>query len=274
MPLIDHLFAIGPIRKAIWRLWYPYLTRRLRREDVRFLNYAFETDPPLGLALEVADETDRGCIQLYHHVAMQVDLSGLDVLEVSCGHGGGASWIHRTLAPGSYTGLDLNPEGIRQCRQRHVREGLRFVVGDAQKLPFPDGSFDAVINVEASHCYPDFPGFLAEVSRVLRPGGHLLYADFRFGDDVAEWERDLAAGPLESVCSRDISPEVLRGMDGNAARSEALVRECLPRWLQSPGRDFAGVPGSRVYQALQSGDLVYRSGCLVKNPLANPGGGH
>lgn len=36
--------------------------------------------------------------------------------------------------------------------------------GDAKKLPFADGSFDAVINVEASHGYPNFPHFLPEVA--------------------------------------------------------------------------------------------------------------
>jgi fatty-acid O-methyltransferase len=57
--------------------------------------------------------------------------------------------------------------------------GLDFVQGDAQNLHFPDQSFDAVINVEGSHIYPNFERFLGEVARVLRPGGHFLYADFR-----------------------------------------------------------------------------------------------
>ena len=56
--------------------------------------------------------------------------------------------------------------------------------GDAQNLPFPDESFDAVINVEASHIYPNFERFLGEVARVLRPGGHFLYADFRNRDGL------------------------------------------------------------------------------------------
>ena len=43
MALIEYLFAIGPLRKAIWRVWYPFLTRRLRVEEVIFLNYAYET---------------------------------------------------------------------------------------------------------------------------------------------------------------------------------------------------------------------------------------
>ena len=264
MPLLDRLFAIGPVRKAIWRLWYPFLTRRLRSEEVLFLNYAFETDPPVGLPLEPGDEPNRACIQLYHHVASQVELRGKEVLEVSCGHGGGASWIARTMHPAKYTGLDLNAAGIKFCRQRHRVDGLTFIQGDAQKLPFPDNSLDAVINVEASHCYPDFPAFLNEVARVLRPGGHFLYADFRFSDSFTAWDAAIAAAPLEIIQSRNIKAEVLRGMDCNAERSLALVRRRLPRFLHSLGRDFAGVPGSRIYAALQTGELSYRSWCFRK----------
>ncbi len=266
MPLIDHLLSVGPVRKAIWRLWYPFLTHRLRHEEVLFLNYAFETDPPLALPLDSADEPNRACIQLYHHVATQADLQGKHVLEVSCGHGGGASFLARTLQPLRYTGLDLNPRGIAFCRQRHAGiAGLEFIQGDAQALPFADATLDAVINVEASHCYPDFPRFLAEVARVLKPGGHFLYADFRFNQGLAEWERDLAAAPLRLLAMRVINPEVLRGMDTNSERSLALIVRHLPTWLHPLGRDFAGIRGSRIHTALKHNDLSYRSYCFRRD---------
>jgi ubiquinone/menaquinone biosynthesis C-methylase UbiE len=262
--LIDHLFSVGGIRKAIWRFWYPFLTRRLQGEEVLFLNYAFEEEPPMGIPLLPEDEPNRACIQLYHHVATQTALPGKDVLEVSCGHGGGASYISRTLQPQSYTALDLNPAGIRFCQKRHQVDGLTFVEGNAENLPFEAEAFDAVINVEASHCYPAFPRFLAEVARVLRPGGHFLYADFRFDDRLTEWENSLTSVPLQIVRSRNINAEVLRGMSRNSARSVDLIARHLPKFLHSLGRDFAGVKDSRVYNALKSGELSYRSYCLEK----------
>ncbi len=270
MPVIDHLFAIGRIRKAVWQLWYPFLTRRLHGEGVLFLNYAYEEEPPMGIPLAPGDEPNRACIQLYHHVATQVELRGKNVLEVSCGHGGGASYLTRTLQPKSYTALDLNPAGIKFCEQRHGMDGLHFVQGDAEHLPFEPDTFDAVINVEASHCYPCLPRFLAEVARVLRPGGHFLYADFRFADSLPDWEKAIATAPLRLIHTRNINAEVLRGMNRNSARSQALVTRHLPKFLRSLGADFAGVKNSRVHKALARGELSYRSYCFKKPADKSP----
>ena len=264
MPVIDHLFSIGSIRKAIWKFWYPFLTRRLHGEEVLFLNYAYEEAPPMAIPLAPGDEPNRACIQLYHHVASQVELRGKNVLEVSCGHGGGASYLTRTFQPKNYTALDLNPAGIKFCKQRHHVDGLSFMQGDAENLPFEKNTFDAVINVEASHCYPNFSRFLAEVARVLRPGGHFLYADFRFSERVAEWETALAAAPLKMLHTRNINAGVLCGMNLNSARSQNLVAQHLPKFMHSLGRDFAGVKGSRIHNALNSGELSYRSYCFEK----------
>lgn len=272
MPVIDHLFAVGWIRKAIWRLWYPFLTRRLQGEEVLFLNYAYEENPPLGIPLHPAEEPHRACIQLYHHVATQVELRGKNILEVSCGHGGGASYLTRTLQPQSYTALDLNPTAVRFCQERHRVTGLNFIQGDAEHLPFATNSFDAVINVEASHCYPNFPRFLTEVARVLRPGGHFLHADFRFADRLTEWKQALATSPLNIVHQRNINREVLIGMECNSPRSLDLIARHLPGFLQGLGRDFAGTKGSRIYNALTRGELTYASYCLEKPRSIKPAG--
>jgi ubiquinone/menaquinone biosynthesis C-methylase UbiE len=147
---------------------------------------------------------------------------------------------------------------------------LVFVQGDAENLPYEENTFDAVINVEASHCYPSFPRFLAEVARVLRPGGHFLYADFRFADRLAEWDKAFASAPLQILRTRNINAEVLRGMDRNSPRSLDLIARHLPKFLHSVGRDFAGIKGSRIYNALNSGELSYRSYCLEKPGHAEP----
>lgn len=256
--------------KKIFRYWYPFMTRRLvDNEDVFFLNWGYEEDPPLGLPLEDSDETDRYHIQLYHQTASQVDLSGKEVLEVSCGHGGGASFVVRTLKPVAYVGLDFNASAIEYCRKRHRLPGLTFVQGDAQNLPFPDESFDAVINVEASHIYPDFDAFVAEVARVLRPGGHFLHADFRNRDNFDSWESGLNRPPLRLISKKIISDEVLRGLRLNSPRSSELIDRYSPPLLRRFGREFAVVDGSMFYKDLERGELSYRIYCLTKSGAGN-----
>jgi ubiquinone/menaquinone biosynthesis C-methylase UbiE len=250
--------------KIVGKYGYSLITKRLGTDEVLFLNWGYDEDPPMDLQLEPADEIDRYCIQLYHRVADQVDLKGKRVLEVSCGHGGAASYITRTFEPLTYTGLDLNPAGIAFCRKRHNLPGLSFVQGDAENLPFSDRSFDAVVNVEAAHLYPHYRRFLDEVVRVLTPGGHFLYADLRGRDDVRDWEAALADSPLQEISREDINAQVLRGLENNSQRYQDLVNRHLPPVLRRFGRDVAVTKGSPLYEEVERGDISYRLYCFVK----------
>lgn len=252
-------------KKIMNKYWYPFITRRWNEEDVVFLNWGYEEEPPMGLPLAPSEELNRYGTQLYHRTATQADLSGKQVLEVSCGHGGGAAYLVRTFGPASYTGLDFNPDGIAFARKRHNLPGLDFVHGDAENLPFPDESFDAVINIEASHTYPHFDRFLPEMARVLRPGGHFLYADFRGEPEISAWDAALAEMPLRQVSERDISREVLRGMEKNSPRYLDLVGRHVPIFLRPFGRLFAGLPGTTMYRELQRGGVSYRMYCFTKD---------
>ena len=251
--------------KLISRFGYRLLTRRIGEEDIYFLNFGYEEDPPMGLALDPADERDRYSIQLYHRTAAQVDLQGKDVLEVSCGHGGAASYITRTMHPRSYTGLDYNPAGIEFCQRKHQLPGLTFVHGDAEHLPFPDGSFDAVVNVEAAHLYPDYPRFLREVARVLRPGGHFLYADLRERSYLATWETEMDNSPLRRLSDFSIDDGVLRGLEKNSARHIDLINRITPKPLRRMGQEIAGVEGGGTYKQVKDGELSYRIFLFVKD---------
>ncbi len=141
--------------KALLKLQYDTLSRAMRDPDAGFLNdgYAPVDGSRATLELPPESERDRYSMQLYDRVAGAVELRGRDVLEVGCGRGGGAAFLFERQAPASLTGLDLSEVAIAHCRTRYGRSGVRFVAGDAERLPFPDASFDAVVNVESSHCY-------------------------------------------------------------------------------------------------------------------------
>jgi len=239
---------------------YPLATR-LMGDDVVFMDWAYEEDPPVALPLAASDEPNRAHINLYHRTTTQADLSGKRVLEVSCGRGGGASYLVRTLRPASYTGLDLNPNGIAFCQKRHNLPGLNFVEGNAEDLPFDDQSFDAVLNVEASHLYLQFPRFLAEVARVLRPGGDFLYTDVRPRARFAEWDAALAEAPMRMISQRVINAEVMRGIEASQQNTLAIlgpVTRRAPSFLDDLARRAGDLRASTFYQALQSGENSYR----------------
>jgi ubiquinone/menaquinone biosynthesis C-methylase UbiE len=106
------------------------------------------------------------------------------VLDVGCGPGRLSILLARRHALG-VTGLDLDPAMIERARRNADRaedgEGRRpsFLVGDVASLAFPDGSFDLVVSTLSMYHWADPAAGLAEIGRVLRPGGRALVWDFR-----------------------------------------------------------------------------------------------
>lgn len=250
--------------QVLWKHWYQYLSRQIGSREVHFLNYGFWPETGSTIRLEPDDEPDRLTIQLYHHVAGGAPLKDKAVLEVSCGHGGGASFIRRYHEPAAYTAIDQNPGAIEYCARTHGHLGIRFEVGDAQVLDFPPESFDAVLNVEASHCYPDQAAFFRAAARVLRPGGHLLFADFRPAEQKARLENDITAGGLQIASGSEITQDVLRALKQLSGRYKSLVEGLTPRFLHGLMHSFAAVEGSAMHRSFENGERVYLSYSLVK----------
>ena len=77
------------------------------------------------------------------------------------------------------TGLDLSPEMLRLARKRAEDMGRAVDLreGDAQQLPFEDESFDSVVCTYSLCCIPDLDRSVAEMNRVLKPGGRLRLLD-------------------------------------------------------------------------------------------------
>ena len=99
---------------------------------------------------------------------------GLRVLEIGCGCGSEAERFVRAGA--HYTAVDLTNAAVSITRRRFQLANLegRFVQGDAENMPFPDGSFDFVYSHGVLHHTPDTPRTIREVHRVLSPGGRAV----------------------------------------------------------------------------------------------------
>ena len=131
---------------------------------------------------------------------------------------------------------------------------VSFLCGDAERLPFPAGSFDAVVNIESSHSYPDIDAFYAEVSRVLKPGGVFLYSDTMPASEAASRLERLTGHGFRIELARDITSNVVRSCDELAGiHAQAFDAGNAPEVLG----DFLAVPGSQNYDNLRSGRLVY-----------------
>ncbi len=252
-------------KRLLWRRWYQYLAG-YRIADWRFMNYGYSSLDAAQerIVLQPEDEPNRYAIQLYHYVAGAVELKGREVLEVGCGRGGGSSFVHRYHHPYQMTGIDFSAKAIRFCRQQHRIDGLSFVHGDAEALPFEDESFDAVINIESSHCYGSMPAFLREVKRVLRPGGHFLFADVRAATDRDLLHQQVEETGLAILQQQDITENVLEALRQDSEQRLALIQRSVNKCLVSTFRQFAAVEGSDVFDGFKNGTAIYLRYVLQK----------
>ena len=157
--------------------------------------------------------------------------AGARVLDVACGSGNAALAAARCGC--RVTGLDYVPEQIERARARSVAEGLPIELeqGDAEALPYPDGSFDAVLSVVGVMFAPNQERAAAELARVCRPNGRIA---------LASWTPDGFIGELFRTVGRHVPPPA--GLRSPVEwGSEARLRELLGRSvsvLTSTPREF------------------------------------
>ncbi|GCE09318.1 class I SAM-dependent methyltransferase [Dictyobacter aurantiacus] len=124
---------------------------------------------------------------------------GEQVLDVGCGTGTLAIEVARRVGrTGRVTGIDPGEQQIVRARAKAGRRNLsvEFLVGAIERLPFPDQSFDVVFSTLMMHHLP-MPlkrQGLAQIARVLKPGGRLVIADFKHKQDRASLAANFHAG--------------------------------------------------------------------------------
>jgi len=263
--LYSKLCRISPrFNKFSKRILYQYMADYYQKDDWTFMNYGYAHLEDAAPSLKAEDEVNRVCIQLYHHVANAVNLAGAKVLEIGSGRGGGTAYIKHYLQPKLMVGVDFSKNAVNLCQKTYHTEGLTFVPGDAEQLPFDDQSFDAVVNVESSHCYASMTSFLSEVTRVLRPGGHFLFTDFR---DRAKWgtlESQLTHTGMQCIQQTNITPNVVAALDQDHARKLAQIQADAPKPFRKLFQEFAGNQGSRIYARFREQAAIYQSFVLQK----------
>src|SRR5262245_27864331 len=115
---------------------------------------------------------------LFEHLGGR--LIGSRVLEVGCGRGVGTEIIFERLGAREVVAFDLDPSMIDLARKRlatYPPERLTLSVGDVTKILAGDDSFDAVVDFGVLHRVPDWRAAVAEIRRVLRPGGRFYFLE-------------------------------------------------------------------------------------------------
>jgi phthiocerol/phenolphthiocerol synthesis type-I polyketide synthase E len=258
--------------KTSYKLFYDSVSSQLNTsvfgEFSFFLNYGYVPDGTGECAVVQLPGyfINKNSVKLVLELIGDCPVDGKRILDVGCGRGGTIYTFKTFFKPATLTGLDLSTTAIEFNKKVHGDARTSFLEGDAESLPFSDGSFDIVTNVESSHSYPNIHRFYAEVYRVLTSGGHFLYTDALAVQQVATSLAYLDYTGLELKRNRNITRNVLLSCNEVAA---ARVQAFDGRNDQQLMHNFLATPGSDVYKEMQSGRWEYRIFNLKKRLKAS-----
>jgi ubiquinone/menaquinone biosynthesis C-methylase UbiE len=194
---------------------------------------------------------------------------GQSVLDLCCGAGASALPAARAVGTmGRVLGIDVAAPLLELARAKAARDGLaniEFRHGDATQTGLRDGCFDAVVCVFGVFFAPDMPAFVAEMWRLVRPGGLLAVttwgpglfepANSHFWDLIGEVEPTLVKGfnPWDEITTE-------------AALTDLFIRAgvAVPTVLATPGQHHLGHPG-------QFWEIVLGSGYRATIDALSPG---
>lgn len=173
----------------------------------------------------------RGVVQRYYEAAVMERLGGLcegkKVLEIGCGRGVGTEIIFERFGASEVHAFDLDPQMIEIARRRLAKyppKKLRLFVGDVENIAAPDAGYDAVFDFGIIHHIPNWQNAIAEVSRVLRPGGRFFFEEVT-AKALGRWlYRTFLEHPTENRFTRD-------DLLAELGRNQILVGNKIHNWF-------------------------------------------
>jgi ubiquinone/menaquinone biosynthesis C-methylase UbiE len=207
----------------------------------RFTRVDQQTDPSFFIRFLDAGNALEDIKQVKRVMVAQLELrDGLSLLDVGCGTGDDVRDLAPLVGPrGRIVGVDVSVAMIAEAKHRHAALGLpvEFLAGDAQKLKFPDASFDRC-RTERMLMHLDNPEqALAEMVRVVRPSGRIVVFDF-------DWDTVFVDSP-HKVTTRKIVHTFSDGI------KHGWIGRSLPRLFHASGlTEVTCVPHAvRIYGA-------------------------
>ena len=259
-------FLTPSFNRALSRFGYEMAAKNFQFEDWRFMNFGYVyEDEKNNPNLEKKDESDRYFIQLYNNLIKDLDLKNKKILEIGSGRGGGATYISKYYKPLSYVGIDISQNAIDFSNRINNNDILSFKQGDAENLSFEDQSFDLVINVESSHCYGSIDKFFSEVFRMLPSNGHFAYTDIMTTSKWNEVEKIIDNSNFSKVYEKDISKNALNSLTKVSEWRKGWLEDKFPTFVRGVAEDISAVKGTRPYNKLESGKLLYKTYLFLKD---------
>ena len=182
---------VGLLKSEIRRT-YAAVSQQPEQEFIFPRGRAWALD--LGYPPDLLARVPEGSCESFAGVANPFSLGplapGERVLDLGCGAGTDTLVAAQMVGPGgSVTGIDMTPEMLAKARASVAELGavnVELVEGEAERLPFADGSFDVVISNGVIDLIPDKDAAFAELWRVLVRGGRIQVADVTIQRPVSE----------------------------------------------------------------------------------------
>jgi phosphoethanolamine N-methyltransferase len=188
------------------------------------------------------------------------DIRGLRLLDIGCGLGAIDVLLVQVHGAGQVTGIDLEPDLVRQARDRVAAAGLSDRIKLLQvtpgALPFADASFDVVFSKDSLVQIPDKSALFSEVRRVLCPGGRFIASDWLRGGEGSYSNEMLEYFRLEGITYNMASPADTERVLKGAGFTDVILkdrnqwyRKLAERELRSMSTEWLPLLESRLGQA-------------------------
>jgi 2-polyprenyl-3-methyl-5-hydroxy-6-metoxy-1,4-benzoquinol methylase len=189
-----------------------------------------------------------------HRYAVAKDFAaGKTVLDIACGEGYGSAFLAETAA--RVYGVDIASEAIAHAKAKYQRPNVEFLVGSCAGIPLAEGTVDLVVSFETIEHHDEHEAMLAEIKRVMRPGGMVIVSS---PDKLEYSER---ANHANAYHVKELYANEFRRLIEKNFTHVAMLGQ---RVLYASTLLLTGRPGESIQYFRESGSAVQRASGLMR----------